>query len=99
MTPNENTIATFETRMRQMILRFQELKKENNDLYAQIEEDEKQMETLRQQLDQKQKDYEALKMARMISITDGDLQSAKDRLAKLIREVNKCIGILSDENE
>ena len=92
MTPNEKTIATFETRMRQMILRFQELKKENNDLYA-------QMETLRQQLDQKQKDYEALKMARMISITDGDLQSAKDRLAKLIREVNKCIGILSDENE
>ena len=87
MTPNEKTIATFETRMRQMILRFQELKKENNDLYAQIEEDEKQ------------KDYEALKMARMISITDGDLQSAKDRLAKLIREVNKCIGILSDENE
>lgn len=99
MTPNEKTIATFETRMRQMILRFQELKKENNDLYAQIEEDEKQMETLRQQLDQKQKDYEALKMARMISITDGDLQSAKDRLAKLIRDVNKCIGILSDENE
>lgn len=99
MTPNEKTIATFETRMRQMILRFQELKKENNDLYAQIEEDEKQMETLRQQLDQKQKDYEALKMARMISITDGDLQSAKDRLSKLIREVNKCIGILSDENE
>ena len=99
MTPHEQTIATFETRMRQMILRFQELKKENNDLYAQIEEDEKQMETLRQQLDQKQKDYEALKMARMISITDGDLQSAKDRLAKLIREVNKCIGILSDENE
>lgn len=99
MTPNEKTIATFETRMRQMILRFQELKKENNALYAQIEEDEKQMETLRQQLDQKQKDYEALKMARMISITDGDLQSAKDRLAKLIREVNKCIGILSDENE
>lgn len=99
MTPNEKTIATFETRMRQMILRFQELKKENNDLYAQIEEDEKQMETLRQQLDQKQKDYEALKMARMISITDGDSQSAKDRLAKLIREVNKCIGILSDENE
>lgn len=35
----------------------------------------------------------------MISITDGDLQGAKDRLARLIREVNKCIGILSDENE
>jgi hypothetical protein len=33
----------------------------------------------------------------MIEITDGDLQGAKDRLAKLIRDVNKCIAILSNE--
>lgn len=99
MTPNEKTIATFETRIRQMILRFQELKKENNDLYAQLEKDEKEMENLRLQLKQKQNDYDALKMSKMLEITNGDLQSAKDRLAKLIREVNKCIGILSDEKE
>ncbi len=99
MTPNEKTIATFETRIRQMILRFQELKQENADLRAQIAEGEQQVETLKQQLDRKQHDYDTLKMARMISITDGDLQGAKDRLARLIREVNKCIGILSDENE
>ena len=99
MTPNEKTIATFETRIRQMILRFQELKQENADLRAQIAEGEQQVETLKQQLDRKQHDYDTLKMARMISITDGDLQGAKDRLARLIREVNKCIGILNDENE
>jgi hypothetical protein len=33
----------------------------------------------------------------MMEISDGDLQGAKDRLAKLIRDVNKCIAILSDE--
>lgn len=99
MTPSEKTIATFETRIRQMILQFQELKKENNDLYAQLEKDEKEMESLRLQLKQKQNDYDALKMSKMLEITNGDLQSAKDRLAKLIREVNKCIGILSDEKE
>ena len=32
MTANEKTIATFETRIRQMILRFQQLKKENQQL-------------------------------------------------------------------
>jgi hypothetical protein len=36
-------------------------------------------------------------MAKMIEITNGDLNGAKDRLAKLIRDVNKCIAILSDE--
>ena len=42
---------------------------------------------------------DSLKMAKMIEITDGNLDGAKDRLSKLIREVNKCIAILSDENQ
>ena len=43
--------------------------------------------------------YQSLKMAKMMEITDGDLTGAKDRLSKLIRDVNKCIAILSDENQ
>ena len=99
MTANERTLATFETRLRQMILRFQELKKENQELYATIQNDEKTMAELRQKLEQKQYDYDSLKMAKMIEITDGDLTGAKERLSKLIRDVNKCIAILSDENQ
>ena len=99
MTANEKTLATFETRIRQMILRFQELKKENNDLYGMLEKNEQELTQLRQKLEQKQSDYNSLKMAKMIEITDGDLAGAKDRLSKLIRDVNKCIAILSDENQ
>ena len=40
MDPNEMTLTTFETRIRQMILRFQELKKENNALHVQLQKDE-----------------------------------------------------------
>jgi predicted nuclease with TOPRIM domain len=80
-----------------MILRFQELKKENQELYATIQSDEKKMAELRQKLEQKQSDYDSLKMAKMIEITDGNLANAKDRLSKLIRDVNKCIAVLSDE--
>ena len=83
MTSNEQTIATFQTRVRDLLQRFQELKKENADLYAMVEKNEQ--------------DYNALKMAKMMEITDGDLESAKARVAKLIRDVNKCIAILSDE--
>ena len=99
MTPNEKTIANFETRIRQLILRFQEMKKENQDLYDTIEKSEKDIAELRSKLEQQQNDYQSLKMAKMIEITDGDLSGAKDRLAKLIRDVNKCIAILTDEKE
>jgi len=99
MTPNEKTIANFETRIRQLILRFQEMKKEKQDLYDTIEKSKKDIAELRSKLEQQQNDYQSLKMAKMIEITDGDLSGAKDRLAKLIRDVNKCIAILTDEKE
>ena len=99
MTANEKTLATFETRLRQMLLRFQELKKENGELSQLLETNKKTVAQLQEQLNQKQSDYDSLKMAKMIEITDGNLDGAKERLSKLIREVNKCISILSDENQ
>ena len=97
MTSNEQTLLKFQTRVRQMILRFQELKKENEELYAMLDKSEKDIENLRTQLAQSTNDYNSLKMAKMIEITDGDLESTKARLSKLIREVNKCITILKDQ--
>jgi predicted nucleic acid-binding Zn-ribbon protein len=99
MTPNEKTITAFETRLRQMILRFQELKKENEELYAMVAKNEQDIKLLQEKLEQGQNDYNSLKMAKMIEITDGDLDGAKERLSKLIRDVNKCIAILSDEEQ
>lgn len=97
MNTNEQTLSKFQTRVRQMILRFQELKKENEELYAMLDKSEKDIENLRTQLAQSTNDYNSLKMAKMIEITDGDLENTKARLSKLIREVNKCITILKDQ--
>lgn len=97
MTPNEKVIATFETRVRQLLLRFQELKKENEELYAMISKNEESINDLKEKLSRQEREYNSLKMARMLEITDGDLDGAKARLQKLIRDVNKCIAVLSDE--
>ena len=97
MTQNEKALATFETRVRQMLLRFQELKKENLELYDMVSKNEDEINSLKAQLTQKDNDYQSLKMARMIQISDGDLSAAKSRLQRLIRDVNKCIAVLSDE--
>ena len=77
MDANEKSLTLFQTRVRQMILKFSELKKENEELYA--------------------NDYNSLKMARMLEVTDGDLEGAKARVAKMIREVDKAIKLLSAE--
>ncbi len=97
MNQNEKDLAAFQTRVRQMILRFQELKQENQDLYAMVDENEQQIEELKAKLAQQERDYESLKMACMLEITDGDLDGAKERVAGLIRSLNKCIAMLSDE--
>ena len=97
MTESQQTLSTFQTRVRQMLLHFQELKKENETLAAVVTANEENIKRLQDQLAQRDRDYQSLKMSKMLEITDGDLQSAKDRLAKLIRDVNKCIAILSDE--
>lgn len=97
MTQSEQNLVTFETRVRQMLLRFQELKKENEELCAMVEKQEQSIKSLRELTAQQERDYNSLKMARMMEITDNDLQSAKDRLSKLIREVNKCITMLQGD--
>ena len=97
MTPSEKTLADFETRVRQMILQFQELKKENGRLQTLIGEQATEIEELKARVTQADNDYNSLKMARMLEITDGNLDEAKERLSRMIRQVNRCIAILSDE--
>ena len=99
MNPNEQTLATFQTRVRQMILRFQELKKESSELRTVIAKNEQDIKALQAKLSQAENDYQSLKTAKMMEITDGDLENAKSRLSKMIRDVNKCIAILSDEKQ
>ena len=97
MEANEKTLTLFTTRIRQLILQFKDVKKENADLYAMVDERDARISELEAKLAQAQNDYDSLKMARMIEISDGDLEGAQKRLAKLIKDVNKCITLLSEK--
>lgn len=97
MGDKEKTINTFATRVRQMILSYREVVKENADLYAMVDERDAKIAHLEAALSQARNDYNTLKMARMVEISDGDMENAKKRLAKLIRDVDKCITLLSEK--
>ena len=97
MDANEKTLTLFTTRMRQMILQYKETKQENNSLYAMVDERDAKIKQLEAKLNQAQNDYNSLKLAKMIEISTTDIEVAKKRLSKLIRDVNKCITLLNEK--
>lgn len=97
MNANEKILNTFATRVRQMILQYEALKKENDELYALVDQREQEIKQLQEELSQAEVDYNSLKMAKMLEVTDGDMETAQKRVAKLIRDVNKCITLLSEK--
>lgn len=96
MNADEKTIALFTTRVRQLILEYNKIKNENDRLRAMIDERDSALEKMEGQLAQVRNDYESLKMARVVEITNGDLESAQKKISKLIRDVNKCITLVSE---
>ena len=97
MGASEKTINTFATRVRQMILKFEDIRHENAELYAMVDERDAKIKELQEKLTQAKHDYDSLKMAKMMTISDSDMETTQKRIAKLIRDVNKCITLLSDK--
>ena len=98
MEADEKSIDLFTTRVRQMILQYNELSEQNAVLNATVNEQKNHIGRLDAQIVQLRNDYNRLKMARMLEITDGDMAMVQKRIAKLIRDVDKCITLLSADN-
>ena len=96
MTEQEQrTLQLFETRTRQLILQYRDASERNRQLQEEISARDRQIEELKAQLDALTQEYANLKTAKMIEISAGENASAQKRIAKLIREVDKCIAMLN----
>ena len=96
-TVHDKIINTFATRVRQMLLRYNALKKENVSLRKEVMKRDAEIADLKAELELWQAEYDNLKLTKMLEITDGDMETAQKRVAKLIRDVNKCITMLSEK--
>ena len=89
----------FEAKVRQVIAQMRVLQKENDDLYKELDSKDEELKTLRAELAQSKTDYNNLKLAKMIEISDTDIKESKLKISHLVREINKCINILSSDTE
>ena len=93
---NEQEIAlrNFEARVRQLMMAYQDERQKNADLQAKLEACQQQLACAEQTIDGLKKDYDTLKTARMIEVSGDDVKESRAKIARLIREVDKCIALL-----
>ena len=92
---NNKLLVDLEVRIKQLMFLCDTLKEENAVL-------KKELKTRQQQIDEAVTDvnrlktkYDSLKVARTITAASVDVDAAKQRLSRLVREVDKCINLLN----
>ena len=91
------SLKKIDAKIRNLIAQYRVLQKENEDLYTELESKEAEIKKLKEEVAQRTQDYKNMKLAKMIEVSDNDLKESKMKITRLVREVNKCINILSAE--
>jgi chromosome segregation ATPase len=98
MDAKTENLNVFTTRVRQLMLSYKALKEENDALRSQVQKREEEIAGLKELANRLQHDYDLLKVARMMQITDGDIEEARRRLNKLIKNVSRSITLLNGQD-
>ena len=95
MTKEDSQLLyTLEARIRHLMLMCDNLKEENAALKKQLTEELELKQNLEENYRRLDDSYNHLKTAKIISVGDNDKLQTKQRLSKLVREVDKCIALL-----
>ena len=87
-------VADFESRVRQLMMEYQALNAENDRLNDTLKSKDQTIQQLKEKNEQLASDYESLKMAKMIQISDSEMEDAQKRITKLVREIDRCISLI-----
>ncbi len=97
MELSDPILSTFTTRVHQLILQYKELVRENDELRARLSSKEEEIGRRESDIGRMQSEYDSLKMARMLTVSEGDVEAAKARVSKLLREINRCITLINQK--
>jgi hypothetical protein len=90
----EKTIRLLETRTRQLILKFTQMKEDHEELLEELVKKDTELQEVKQRNKLLETNYANLKMAKMLEVGDKDINAARQRISKLVRDVDKCIALL-----
>ncbi len=93
---NEHEIAlrNFEALVRQLMRAYEREQATSQALQQELDKNRQELEQKEKENEELRRDYELLKTARMIEVSGEDIKASRARIARLIREVDKCIALL-----
>lgn len=91
----KNLLVSFKLKVEHVIAKHESLKQEKNQLQEKIGALELTIKQLHQENQLLEQKYENLKLARMLAASDDENKDAKNRIQKLVREIDKCIALLN----
>ena len=94
---DKKVISAFEGKLRHFMFLYEKLEQENASLKQLLLEKEDEINQFKQSLKESEARYADLKTARTISLYDKDIKETKQRLSGLVREIDKCIALLTVE--
>lgn len=93
--PDKNVLAGLRNKVRQLIARHDALNQEKHHLTEKIGKLESQVNQLRHENNELVRKYENLKLAKLLDASEDEKKDAKNRIQKLVREIDKCIALLN----
>ncbi|MDD2299416.1 MAG: hypothetical protein PHQ67_04360 [Fermentimonas sp.] len=91
---NSKLLVDLEVRIKQLLFLCDSLKDENDRLKTEIGLRQDHIDEATKNLKDLKTKYDSLKTVRTITAASVDVDTAKFKLSKLVREVDKCINLL-----
>ena len=98
MTENDRiTLANFEEKLHLLLHEHKQLPSRNKELAKLIEEKENSLKEMQMRCSSLESSYNNLKQAKIISLSDAEIGQTRERLSKLVREIDQCIESLKKQ--
>ena len=89
-------LAVFDVRVRDLMKLCDKQKHEIKELERVLAHKENELQQAIQTIGDLSTKCDNMLTARVVSVNEGEMKSAKMRLSKLVREVDKCIALLNE---
>ena len=88
-------LVELDEKIQRLMTLYESEKAENQSLKKDLEQKQNELMRSHKNLVDLQNKFDHLRMARVFNITKEDSQESKNKLSKLLREIDKCIALLN----
>ena len=93
---HKRLLAVFDVRVRDLMELCDRQKQKINELEDFLVQKEGELQQAMKTIEELNAKYDNMLTARVVSVNEGEMNSARMRLSKLVREVDKCIALLNE---